>query len=262
MTEEETFLAAILAQPDDDTVRLVYADWLTEHGDADRGEFIRVEVELARTPPDSIGAERRRSYLFGRRAELLKRHRAAWLAPFAPYARESSFERGFVQALEVSASVFAEHAGRWAALTPLTRVKITTCREWDPGAGRNASYAARLFTSPHLSSLVELDLERAQLYPADLAPLARHPDLSRLRVLTVAWNPIGDAGAAVLANMPQLSGLEELDLRTNSIKVAGARALAASPHLGRLKELQLFRDSIDESTWELLRERFGGALVG
>ena len=261
MTDEETFLSAILAQPDDDTVRLVYADWLAEHGDPDRGEFIRVEVELARTPPDTIAAERRRSVLYGRRAELLKRHKAAWLAPFAPHARESSFERGFVQFFEVSAAAFAEHAGRWAALTPLTRVKITNCREWDLDAGRNVSCAGRLFTSPHLSSLVELDLERAQLYPADLAPLARHPDLSRLRVLNLAWNPIGDAGAATLANMPQLGGLEELDLRTNSIKDAGARALAASPHLGRLKELRLSRDSINDAAWELLELRFGGALA-
>ena len=40
------FLAAICANPDDDAPRLVYADWLDEHGDP-RGEFIRVQVELA-----------------------------------------------------------------------------------------------------------------------------------------------------------------------------------------------------------------------
>lgn len=39
-------LAAILANPDDDTVRLVFADWLEESGEADRAEFIRVQVEL------------------------------------------------------------------------------------------------------------------------------------------------------------------------------------------------------------------------
>src|SRR5262245_51579788 len=39
---------AILAHPDDDTPRLVYADWLDEHGDHDRAEFIRVQCRLAR----------------------------------------------------------------------------------------------------------------------------------------------------------------------------------------------------------------------
>src|SRR5262245_12883262 len=46
--EQQGLLAAILAEPDDDVPRLVYADWLDEHGDEARAEFIRVQVELAR----------------------------------------------------------------------------------------------------------------------------------------------------------------------------------------------------------------------
>ena len=44
----DRFLEAICATPQDDTPRLVYADWLDEHGDPARAEFIRVQVELAR----------------------------------------------------------------------------------------------------------------------------------------------------------------------------------------------------------------------
>src|SRR5262249_51734963 len=44
--EAEGFLQAILAAPEDDTPRLVYADWLEERGDP-RGEFIRIQCELA-----------------------------------------------------------------------------------------------------------------------------------------------------------------------------------------------------------------------
>lgn len=47
MTDGDALLAAILANPEDDNVRLVYADFLQEHGDAARAEFIRVQVELA-----------------------------------------------------------------------------------------------------------------------------------------------------------------------------------------------------------------------
>jgi uncharacterized protein (TIGR02996 family) len=259
MTEEETFLSAIIAQPDDDTVRLVYADWLAEHGAPDRGEFIRVEIELAHTPPDSETAERRRSVLFGRQAELLKKHKKEWLAPFGRAAKESSFERGFVQALQLDARTFIEHGERWAALTPLTRVKITTCIEWGGGTRPDVSLAPQLFASPVLARLVVLDLETLRLTAADLQSLATHPDLSRLRELILTWNPIGDEGAALLANMPQLSGLEVLDIRSASITDFGARAIALSQHLNGLKELRIFRhNTINNATWELLDERFGG----
>ncbi len=44
------FLAAIIANPADDTPRLIYADWLDDQGEADRAEFIRCQVELASLP--------------------------------------------------------------------------------------------------------------------------------------------------------------------------------------------------------------------
>jgi uncharacterized protein (TIGR02996 family) len=50
MSDEPSLLAAILAQPDEDTHRLVYADWLDENGQPERAEFIRVQCALARTP--------------------------------------------------------------------------------------------------------------------------------------------------------------------------------------------------------------------
>ena len=44
MTDTERgLLRGVLDNPDDDTARLVYADWMTENGQADRGEFIRVQ---------------------------------------------------------------------------------------------------------------------------------------------------------------------------------------------------------------------------
>jgi uncharacterized protein (TIGR02996 family) len=45
MSDEEAFLEAIRREPGDETVRLVYADWLEERDDV-RGEFLRVESEL------------------------------------------------------------------------------------------------------------------------------------------------------------------------------------------------------------------------
>lgn len=50
MPQYQAFLAAIRAKPDCDLVRLVAADFVEEYGDAERAEFIRVQVELAKTP--------------------------------------------------------------------------------------------------------------------------------------------------------------------------------------------------------------------
>jgi uncharacterized protein (TIGR02996 family) len=48
VTHDDAFLQAILENLDDDTPRLVYADWLDEHGDPERADFIRVQGLLAR----------------------------------------------------------------------------------------------------------------------------------------------------------------------------------------------------------------------
>jgi uncharacterized protein (TIGR02996 family) len=44
-------LKAVLAAPDDDLPRLVYADWLEENGRGEHAEFVRAQVELAASEP-------------------------------------------------------------------------------------------------------------------------------------------------------------------------------------------------------------------
>jgi uncharacterized protein (TIGR02996 family) len=51
MSEEESFLQAIGADPADDASRLVYADWLDEHGGGDRAAFLRAECSAAAGKP-------------------------------------------------------------------------------------------------------------------------------------------------------------------------------------------------------------------
>jgi uncharacterized protein (TIGR02996 family) len=41
MTDEDAFIRAIQADPDDTTTRLVYADWLEERGQPARAETLR-----------------------------------------------------------------------------------------------------------------------------------------------------------------------------------------------------------------------------
>jgi len=51
MSDYDALLAAICADPDEDTPRLALADWLDENDQPERAAFIRTQVEFARTLP-------------------------------------------------------------------------------------------------------------------------------------------------------------------------------------------------------------------
>lgn len=51
-TERDGFMERIVAEPDEDTHRLVFADWLQENGDEARADFIRVQCELTKELTD------------------------------------------------------------------------------------------------------------------------------------------------------------------------------------------------------------------
>ena len=47
LSDRDALLAAIRANPEEDTPRLMFADWLDEHGEPERAEFIRLQCEIA-----------------------------------------------------------------------------------------------------------------------------------------------------------------------------------------------------------------------
>ncbi len=51
MSDRDAFHAAIFASPDDDLPRLVYADYLDEHGEHDRAAFLRLLCAARTCPP-------------------------------------------------------------------------------------------------------------------------------------------------------------------------------------------------------------------
>jgi uncharacterized protein (TIGR02996 family) len=104
MTEREALLRAVCEFPDDDTPRLVFADWLQEHGEDARAEFIRLQIERSRYADDSPEYVALRD-----REEVIENeHRLKWLAelPQEPgwywYPR---FYRGFID--ELTANSYA-----------------------------------------------------------------------------------------------------------------------------------------------------------
>src|SRR4051794_41867058 len=50
MGDHDALVRAVCEHPDDDTPRLIYADFIEENGEADQAAFVRAQVELARTP--------------------------------------------------------------------------------------------------------------------------------------------------------------------------------------------------------------------
>ena len=111
--EERTLLAAVHADPDDMAARLVYADWLSAHGDP-RGEFITLQLRaLEGAPPQ---AERER--------ELLERHGARWVGPLHTVLnpRGRVFKAGFLARASIEArdlSIEQVELDEWATLRSL-----------------------------------------------------------------------------------------------------------------------------------------------
>ena len=100
--ERSHFMEAIRAAGEfDDTPALIYADFLEEQGEPERANFIRLQVEAARSWSDS--AERRRTV---RRTiqELLETHAGLWRERELPLIRGlnwNHYERGLVRTITV-----------------------------------------------------------------------------------------------------------------------------------------------------------------
>ena len=100
MSDEASLLAYVYQHPEDDSARLVYADWLEEHGDIERADFIRVQVELAGVWESHPGKDD----LEARVSELLRKNEARWCEALPAWARKmASFERGLPTHFKLSA---------------------------------------------------------------------------------------------------------------------------------------------------------------
>jgi uncharacterized protein (TIGR02996 family) len=75
MHEDFPFLSALFSRPDDDGLRLVYADWLEERGDP-RAEFLRLDVEQHR--PANADKDRQAA-LAKQMRDLMPRLDARWV---------------------------------------------------------------------------------------------------------------------------------------------------------------------------------------
>jgi uncharacterized protein (TIGR02996 family) len=245
------FLRDIKHDPDDDTPRLVLADWLQDQGDP-RGELLALALEI-----DRLGLSDRRRALLERRARLLlSQYSFTWLGPLLDLPLTFRFERGFLH-LEASAERFlsdkVDDLARAGAFDWVLSLRLTDLR--GPSLGR-------LARSPLLGALPCLDLGRNRLGPDELAALLDSPRLGGLRALTLHYNRLGPRGAAGLAGCPRLSRLRALRLAHNGLGDEGARALAGSPHLNALTLLDVGHNHVSTGGLAALQARFGAAAAG
>jgi uncharacterized protein (TIGR02996 family) len=213
MTEAETLLQAIIADPDDDGVRLVYADWLEEHGDQKRAEFIRTQIRLAQVPEHNPfyqeALELRRQFIYGKDFD-----------PTLPKLPEgigwdvAAWRRGFPAAVRAeSILAFLRHA-------------------------------ERLFQLAHVEHL-ELD-GRAAGFAKQLAQLADSPWLSRLRSLEIHLGDLGPTPMRRLGESPHAQGLRRLALQFGAVTPRGIEAFVGSSLFLHLSELDISQTDYDD----------------
>lgn len=203
-------LRAIVRHPDDDTARVVYADWLQENERAEEAEFLRVQCQLATTEPDDPEYPE----LIEREEEL-----RTWLVAHVPGPRPT-FPGGL-----------AVEGGNWWWM--YTERGFPRFLEFDgyqkPGVRAMRALAAaveRAFEALPTRWLVVRDITTAQF-----AALLKQPVLAKVKQLTVQLNGYGDeldGAARRLANCRHLRNLSGLSVQFG-FGEAGCEALAAGP---------------------------------
>lgn len=247
-------LETVKDQPDDDTPRLVLADWLDEQGnklDTARAAFIRKDIAIAREGRAPLPAE----------LEETKTVRADWLESLKEFVAGVRFHRGLPVVTVPGLRFGWFGAPGWLASEDFAFVQLVHLDEAGgprtkaavtlpefrhvPGFNVNpflpfgTASAARVFSSPNLTGLRHIGLRSVQPGVAGLEALAANPALARLRTLLLAHNKLVDKGVAALAKAEHLTNLEVLNLSDNNIGDKGAEALAASKAFPSLRELNL-----------------------
>jgi uncharacterized protein (TIGR02996 family) len=249
---DEPFIAAIVAAPDDDAPRLVYADWLQDRKDP-RGELISLQCLLATKPNDKK--------LKAREKTLLDSHAKTWLEPLARLDVVScEWSRGFIEKAHVPGTTLAAKASAIFAAVPLLRkleTSLFSASNAKKVAGlrqlgrveslryvangdqirRNAEIHATFLRSPHLSKLTHL-AALDDLGNEAVQVLVANPALAQLRSLQLDGK-LGVTAVRALADWAGRGNLRSLSLRNCDLDSKALAALKASPQLGRLQELVL-----------------------
>jgi uncharacterized protein (TIGR02996 family) len=259
MDQNAAFVQAILENPDDDGVRLVYADWLEEHDDP-RGEFIRLQIQLAREARNLPSSSLVRERLEQREQDLLEKLEREWVPRIEMPAGEAriSLVRGMPEQLELYIDGESFHEpGTLALLGFLSRVGEWSTRwgirrlvAWQGGITRLPGFV----DWPPLRRIDSLHFDidghgSTTVGPAGVRVLVGSPELTHLKRLELRGQELGDEGARVIADSRFLQHLHTLDLNGNEITTDGALAILESPNLPSLVDIDLGSNQIEDRVW-------------
>jgi uncharacterized protein (TIGR02996 family) len=239
-------LEAVLATPDDDGPRLVYADWLTEQGDP-RGELIA--IQCARSRLDSDAPEQK--LLEEREWTLLSLHEEEWRNALGKDVLSVKFRRGFVDEVTLFTASFVERAEAMFALEPLRTVRVVD-------AGPEG--AAMLAASPMLLHLEGLRLSNSTgasqrgIGLDGLGELLLSRNLHALESFSLEGQHLDDLGAMAIAKAgpAALPSLKALRLASDSLSAVGVEALCSARWFRRLKRVSFAANQLREVGAEAL----------
>jgi uncharacterized protein (TIGR02996 family) len=245
--EVRIFFRDIKEHPDDDTPRLIFADWLEEHGDAAtaaRGEFLRSRVLRHQLPTDDPSYD----VLKRREGELFTTYRWRWLGPLADQARFWEFERGLVQVWAQAEKVLTAEVADWARTEAAFWIDALTLADMTP------RHLAQLAESPLLGHLNTLDLSDNRL--PTFRPLFETPAVGNLTRLVLSRNRLSRGELRALTESPHLGHLTELELERNRLGDEAAVRLAGAEWRHQLRLLCLRYNRFTTEGRDVLRQVF------
>jgi uncharacterized protein (TIGR02996 family) len=232
MNRRQALLRALIDEPDDDALRLIYADCLDEDGETEadraRAAFIRLQCEAFRLDE----YDPHRLDLEGRAEPLLATHHEAWLAGLDRWSinyHPSNFERGFPCMISVQVRDILDRGHELWTFAPFNRLDIWDHHDsWD---GRFPEFAR----CAHLSRFRELNLGGAPASAEELRPLLESPRVAGLtRLGFYPW--VDQPWLSALIVSPLARTLSSLGLATFD-PTGDLRRLTDSGLLGRLDNL-------------------------
>jgi uncharacterized protein (TIGR02996 family) len=272
----DALLKAVLANPDDDLPRLVYADWLDENGDSARAEFIRTQIELAKLPDH----DPRYRHLEDREHELMSEHEAGWLGGESPRLSEWEWRRGFVDEIAGDSWQLTQIGPHLISANPLVGVRSIGPRfnqavrpldwrtaGWVPGVRKlavsNADFGSDPLAEflnatdpPHLHSL---DFSNNPGLD-DVCELFRFNALrSRLRAFRVGGGrqqsqADGRLDPRDLSELLDHAPLDTLTCFDAEITSHGLRTLLSAPFAGTLKHLDISDNPIAPDAYRAFQQ--------
>lgn len=232
------WIADIRAAPDDDALRMVYGDWLTEQGDP-RGELVTLQcrrVQLARAGESTEDIE-------AAEAALVAKHGDVWAEQIHSYVEAHHYDRGFITGITVHAPTFVKHAKRIVDALPLLETLVLSAGA-APGPIPRAHVVA-LSACDAFSKIQRLDLtnDHYLMSTEELALLLDAPQLPHLRWLRFGFHRGGEGwgaeGAALIAKCDRLSDLRFLEIAGQNLEHAGVELLFDAQNLDKLEMLRL-----------------------